>query len=167
MLLNLMRVHELGPLHIRAHFQGPIPNPRHQPMRVFRLPKWALIWAQGLQIESRPTSPKAYVVGDMSAFWRERNGLQPKNWVEGLWRPTSHLWPTSPIKVVAHKFIQFQFGHNSFKPKWAVDWALQYKVPRPIQKAHFKVEFPIWILQVGLWTLYCKAHSTAHFVKQD
>ena len=56
-------------------------------------------------------------------------------------------------------------GHISFKPKWAVDWALQYKDLRPIWKAHFKVDFPIWALQVGLWTLYCKAHSTAHFVK--
>ena len=65
-------------------------------MRVLRLPKWALIWAQGLYIESWPTSPKAYVAGDMAAFWRERNGPMPKNWVEGLWRPTSHLRPTSP-----------------------------------------------------------------------
>ena len=60
-------------------------------MRVLRLPKWALIWAQGLYIESRPTSPKAYVAGDMAAFWRERNGPKPKNWVEGLGRLTSHL----------------------------------------------------------------------------
>jgi hypothetical protein len=54
-------------------YEGPFPNPRHQPMRVLRLPKWALIWAQGLYIESQPTSPKAYVAGDMAAFWMERN----------------------------------------------------------------------------------------------
>jgi hypothetical protein len=46
----------------------------------------------------------------------------------------------------------------------AVDWALQYKVPRPIWKAHFKVEFPIWALQVGLWALYCKALNLDHHV---
>jgi hypothetical protein len=29
----------LGPLYIRAHPLGPFPNPRHQLMRVLRLPK--------------------------------------------------------------------------------------------------------------------------------
>ena len=44
-------------------------------MRVLRLPEWTLIWAQGLYIESRSTSPEAYVAGDMAAFWiMERNG---------------------------------------------------------------------------------------------
>ena len=54
-------------------------------MRVLKLPKWALIWAQGLYIESRPTSPKAYVAGDTAAFWSEEMGCSQKNWVEGLW----------------------------------------------------------------------------------
>ena len=61
-------------------------------MRVLRLPKWALIWAQGLYIESRPTSPKAYVAGDMATFRREKNGPMPKNWVKAnkvmVWTPT-------------------------------------------------------------------------------
>ena len=87
-------------------------------MRVLRLPKWALIWIQGLYIKSRPTFPKAYVAGDMAEFWRERNWPEPKNWA----RP-AHF---------THK------GH--------VDWTLQYKVPRSIWKAHFKIESPIWAL---------------------
>jgi hypothetical protein len=29
----------------------------------------------------------------------------------------------------------------------------------------FKVELPIWALQMGLWTLYCKALNPAHHVK--
>ena len=51
-------------------------------------PNGPYIWAQGLYIESRRTSPKGYVAGDMAEFWRKRNGPMPKNWVEGLWRPT-------------------------------------------------------------------------------
>ena len=73
-------------------YQGPFLRPISKPQAsTNESAQIAQIWAQGLYIESRPTSPKAYVAGDMAAFWRERNGPKPKNWVEGLGRPTSHL----------------------------------------------------------------------------
>jgi len=129
------------------------------------------IWAQGLYVESRPTSLKAYVAGDMAAFWRERNRPKSKNWVEGLGRPTSHL-PAHFTQLPSFSHLLVLSNISSFNSSKGITrlipsgpWIGPYEVPRPIWKAHFKVEFPIWALQVGLWTLYCKTHSTAHFVK--
>ena len=41
--------------------------------------------------------PKAYVAGDMAAFWRETYGPKAILWVEGLCRPIPHPWAQSGL----------------------------------------------------------------------
>jgi hypothetical protein len=150
-------------------------------MRVLRLPKWALIWAQGLYIESWPTSPKAYVAGDIAVFWRERNGPKPKNWVEGLGRPTSHLpahftqLPPFSHLLVLSNISSFSSSkgiiHLSPSGLWVGPYNIKSLGPfgRPTLKYNF--QFGLYKWAYGLYiarptlrpTLQSRTNVKAHF----
>ena len=62
---------------------------------MFRLHVWPSGWAHGLYIESRPTSPKACVAGDMATFWWEKTRPKAEYWINSLWRP--HFTPSAGV----------------------------------------------------------------------
>jgi hypothetical protein len=83
----------LGPLYIRAHPLGPFPNPRHQPMRVLRLPKYG---PKGFILGVNPLHLKLTWLVTWRRFGGKYMGLRQKNGSRVYAYPSLTNRPISP-----------------------------------------------------------------------